>query len=455
MTTFQWQRGTPPDPGTAWADIAGETGTAYTLAAADVGKLIRCLATSGLLSGMSNLVGPVAAAPAPGPSPGFGSALYAWLDTYFGGAWVDGHLPASSGSVVSVSTVSGLASAINAAASGAIIELASGTYDFNPTSYLQISKVWSASNPVTIRPANGATVVMSNSGTTNVKRCFYITNTTGLRILGRSADGTGTMKWDGKALGGAPVNAIKMDGGCADIEIADFDMTRWRGPALLIDGSNGTNDRTALWNLRSFNNSDHGYYLGSWGSNTTAAYAVSGLLVANCEAFDNYAFDVGAGQGYGFQVGDSVRHARIVNCTADTNGANSGREGGFVLFSQGTLPTGKEHGNDVAFVNCVGTNNTVYGIDAAGSTPTKANNYVTRFLGYGNGTGDMLTSNGMWVAVAPNYHGDPQYVNRAAKDFRPSTAGAAYNQGDPDWTPPFDRRGVARVTPDIGALAAA
>lgn len=392
--------------------------------------------------------------PAPPPAPTFGTALYAWLATYFPSPWVNGRLPASTGSVTSVSTVTALSSAISAATPGTIIELASGTYDFNPTSYLQIAKVWSASNPVTIRPANGATVTMTNSGTTAVKRCFYIVNTTGLRVLGKSADGTGTMIFDGGAAGGTPANAVKLDGGNADIEFADFDMTRFKASPMLLDGSTGTNDRVAYWNIRSYNNSDHGYYLGSWGSNTTAAYSVSGMLVANCESFDNYAGTAGAGQGYGFQIGDSVRHARIVHCTADNNGANSGREGGFTLFSQATLPSTKEHGDDVAFINCVGTNNTIYGIDAAGSTTTKANNYVTRFLGFGNGTADMLTSNSMWVVVAPNYHGDPKYVNRTAKDFRPSISGAAYNVGDPDWTPPNDRLGVARTTSDLGSRAA-
>ena len=54
----------------------------------------------------------------------FGSALNSWLDTYFGAPWSSGHLPDSTGSVVSVSTVSAWQSAVNAATSGTIIDVA-------------------------------------------------------------------------------------------------------------------------------------------------------------------------------------------------------------------------------------------------------------------------------------------------------------------------------------------
>jgi predicted secreted protein len=59
-----WQRGNAADPNhPSWANISGATATTYVLAAADVGKYIRCrvTATNGVGStiAFSNIVGPI------------------------------------------------------------------------------------------------------------------------------------------------------------------------------------------------------------------------------------------------------------------------------------------------------------------------------------------------------------------------------------------------------------
>jgi len=369
--------------------------------------------------------------------PKFGSALAAWIAQVFGAPWTgEGHLPDSVGRTVAVNSTAELQAALNGALDGDTIELASGVY-----SNINVSgKIHSPANPVTVKPAAGASVTITTSGST--PHAWYMTGCQGFKLLDLFFDLCNYC-------------AVKLETHVKDIELNGCAMTRF----AQINSGHGVLtsyecERIALWNCRTYNGADHGLYLGSQGQPAgTAAFGIKGLLVANHVSYDNYrgtGFASGNSAGFGIQLGDSVVGGRVVNCTCDHNGVGSTGGGGMTLYSQGSV-TG-DHGQDVEFVNCVTTNNQNWGYNSSGSTPSAGTNHLTYCLGHGNGAGDFYAGS-MLTIVGPNFTADPLYADRAGKDFRPSASGPAHEVGDPAWTPAADHGGAARVSADLGAFA--
>jgi len=376
----------------------------------------------------------------------FASALTAWVadaaQSNFGSPWTgEGHLPNSTGAVTSVSTSAALTTAINGAVDGAIIELASGTYQNISIS----NKTHSPSNPVTIRPAAGA-VVHITTPTGSGTHAWYMTNCQGFKLVNLTFDY-------------ARYCSIKLDTHVKDIEIIGCTFTQYAqfdsGHGILVDFEC---ERIAIWNCKTYNGGDHGLYLGSQGQPvSTALFGVKGLIVGNHISYDNYkgtGASSGASAGFGIQLGDSVVHARVVNCTCDGNGIGGVSPGGFAFYTQGSVTGDK--GTDVCFYNNMSTNNTGSGFYEGGTSPNAATNKVSYNLTNGNsGSAYYTTGASLFTIVAPNFTGNPLYANRTGKDFRPSISGPAHNVGDPTWTPATDFAGAARTTPDLGALASA
>lgn len=367
----------------------------------------------------------------------YGTNLWAWFDTWFGGNWSHGSLPTSVGRTVDVTSMSALQTACNNAINGDTIRLKApsgtaatfgGTLDWENHTY-------STANPVTITMFPGHTVTLNNvpggSGTHDI----FIKGLTGVRFLNL-------------VIGGARNCGIKQDS-CNDIEYNGCSVTATgqvvEGEGILVVGQN---NRISLMNNKTFACGEHGVYLGSFAGATS--YGISGLLVANHLSYDNFNGAGTSSGGYGLQLGDSLVHARVVNFTTDGNGAGSSA-GGANLFSQGSV-TGN-HGQDVAFINGILSNNNHYGINGSGSTPNQATNFLTYCLGWNNPDGNF-SGGTMFNVVSPNITGsDPSFVNRTAKNFKLNSGSPARAAGDASWMPSTDIDGTTRTTADMGCYA--
>jgi parallel beta helix pectate lyase-like protein/Big-like domain-containing protein len=396
--TYQWLR--CDSSGSNAVAIAGATSQTYTLVSADAGSTIRVRVratnSAGTATADSDATGVIqGSAPPPPPPP---------PPTQFG-ELLPARLPESAGSVVNVSSLSALSSALSSAANGSIINI-TANLNGGGNAYT-ITRVASASAPITITCNQG--VLLTNFAMLEVRGAY--------------------LRFRGLDVGSGTIDGIKINVSAHDIEVDKCKIHHNARQGINIQDSPSN---IQIWNNRVYSNGsdtnqDHGIYFG---------HANGNCVVANNVFYDN--------QAYGIQL---YPQATNVICTCNTVDGGVTR-GGTVVGSESGLT------DNVIIVGLIGTNAPWYCVDLYDPTGGSQNNNTYDSLGFGNGIGDFRTGAGMTYTNCS--HLDPLYVDRAGKDFRLRSGSPAIGKIQSaryGYVPPLDIDGKVRTTADAGAFA--
>lgn len=326
------------------------------------------------------------------PRPLFGTALPA-------------RLPEANGSIVSVSTLAELQSALPAVAAGTRIQAHGVTYGAGDPTQFSFATRGTRAEPVQLEAYPGEKPVLA--------KLFKVTGGA-FRIRGFqvSKNSYPTDARLGKAAvpGGGNVGFWVA---CPDAEIDRCDIYGSTMSGLFVDG-----DRVQLWNTRVRNcgtsHDDHGVY---WAGG-------AGGLAANMILDHNACF--------GFQVQYASSGIVLANSTLVYNGVS--------FAGSGTVQDAPAH--DIVYANVVSAFNGEVGFKSYTATSK-----LIRSLAYGNPQGATYGPFGS-VDLLPA--ADP--LLDAA--FKPANGSPCIDAGDPAYTPPFDFYGRPRVAADLGAVAA-
>jgi parallel beta-helix repeat protein len=320
---------------------------------------------------------------------------------------------------------------------GSVINVRAGTYTQET---ILKGRTSTAADPITLRAYPGEVVTLGNASGDGA--AVYIEDVVGLRVQGFRVTNP---RSDG----------IKVTNS-ADVELVRNTITGNGNQGILVvgDGSGRmTYSRNVqLWRNRIFANGalgdaqyNHGVYYGATGQEGPGLrHGTVGGVIANNLFYDQPT-------GFHLQVGPQAEGLIVTNNTFAMATSGDPRSGSsVVVWGEGD----RYSTNHVLVVNNVFVFNAQAGIRGAGVTTTS--NVVRANFGYSNPLGSFvpgLGANAMFV-VGENVHGpDPRFVDREAKDFRPSAGSPLIGRADPAFAPPLDATGLPRdKKPDIGAL---
>lgn len=304
---------------------------------------------------------------------------------------------------------------------GSIINMRGGTYVSagNQTTW---SRAGNAANPVTLRsyPSENAVInqsrLLCNGGSylivDNVEIKDSTVNEDNVKVVG----GSHHIMFNGMLVHGAGRQGFLL--GAAGDNVSNIQI---RNTFIYENGGDG------------FAGGDHGIYT----ANVTALTLISLVI------YDNP-------NGYGLQLYPNVNGAVLSAITIDEhlNSVGSGGGGTVIGTESGTVSNIKMYGivitrsydHNVAFINTAGSLSGNVGTDCIADEGPSPMFETTTGLSYVNCS----------EAV------DPLYVNAGARDYAPDVGSPMIDFGNanPEYLPALDIYGNARVTADIGAIAA-
>jgi hypothetical protein len=454
-----WSGSTPMSYAYSWArcnstggscaPISGATSTTYLLASADAGSTIRVTVTAkngaGSATATSAATAVAASAPSAPSSPTLGTAL-------------PSRMPASSGTVTTVSSMSALSSAIGNASAGAVIEVRGGSY--SGTLAINSKRLTAtdiaAKGPITITNYPGETVTFTGPSSQTMGGLFLIDNSQGIRLKGSGGDFIIDAPYMG---GGVKIDTsqhIEIDG----LVLRNIGLKNGYGGGPILVASNSGNALTYSTDVQIWNNTisnwgqdttsgiggQHGIYYGSRGGQSTSTRSGAEYgVIANNVIYD------GQG-GYGIQLGDQARHTVVTNNTiVHMEESAHGVGSGIVTWSSG----GTYGSQSNILINNIISSNVAFAVQASGNSVSPTT--VRDNLAYANALAPPAyqtynTSGNLSIGTnLPD--ANPLYVNYTGKDFHLQAGSPALGKADPAYTPPFDKDGKARpATPALGAF---
>ena len=431
VSSVRWER--CDDAGRSCVPIPGATTASYTLTHQDIGKALRVV-VDGVESspyGATTAGNPGAALPTRMPESSGSSHVYL--------------SPRGSDSNCVADDIAKpcrtLAEAISKATDGTINEVR-GTNVGTFTAYQIVDDHvtpcrFSSANPVTIRTYPPDAEALFAGSVSNV----YFGGCTGVRVRNIRFSSP-------RARAGLKVDAVQhfeLDG----ITSGPNGSNSKLGAHGILVSSSSTYSPTIttdlqIWNSTIFDwhhgplpNGNHGIYLAT--SNRT--------VVANCVIYNDV-----RGGGYGIQLGAATSNSLIVDNTIDGITTNGRALAGSGLVVWGDESEGTPSHNDLIANNLL-TNNQAWAVVASGHTPGPLS-VVRSDLTFHNAAGSYRATfgtNRLFSVEAPEYAGDPLYVDRPAHDYHLSRSSPGLGKAEPAYASLLDKDGNLRpLRPALG-----